>query len=322
MSIKSDNTKGNPYHNEDDGKFTSPDDSKTSDKSELKVSADAVQTLSKAVIVPKIKVNSANLEAIKNKINDINQCANIPKLTSAIDIENHIEEYFSKQVCGKLVELYGNSPNCSSYQFRPASNQNKVLELFPNVLAKYRFKDNHAKYISNEEYRKLSNTNGFLKNYRGMSSYGTKAQAIKDGYCDSDLNRFDLLCPNEGNCWGSNIYTSYSYNTARGYAGGYGTVIYGVLDERNAHTMTPNQLRNIMSSLNASSIEQRVNNHLLKNGIDNTKSARIAKSFVTALKKDIGLVAIMLGVDFFEARDGQSQRNILNASRWYINKDM
>jgi hypothetical protein len=265
-----------------------------------------------------------------SRLNDLNQCANVPKLVSARDVENNIENYFSKQVCNKIVELYGNSDNCSSYQFRPKSNPNKVLEIFPNVLAKYRFKDNHAHYIDERAYQQMlyQPNSDYIKIYRGMSSQGEKAQAIMDSYCDASVDRFDLLCPNSGNCYGSNIYTSYNIRVAQNYAGrgsfGYGgTVIYGILDKKNAHTMEYEDIEEVQYNLSTrqQTIESKVSQKLLSMGVDESKSSRIAHSFAYAVSHDIGLVAILLGIDYFAAPDGQSQRNILNASRWYINKD-
>lgn len=328
MVTKSDNEIGNPYH-DDEGKFTSANETgeKSSQEQEpvlgikLKAGAD-LSKLSKKDEQPKIKIKEgSSLNDLFARLNDLNQCANVPKLFSATDIENHIEEYFSKQVCDKIVELYGNSPNCRSYQFRPKGNPNKVLEIFPNVLAKYRFKDNHAHYIDENEYIKLSNNSEYLKIYRGFSSTGAKATNIIDGYVNPSLDSFDLLCPNEGNAHGSNIYTSYSPSVARNYAGGYGTIIYGVLNQHNAYVLPESTLKIVQRKLNINSIENKVEQKLLSSGVDDAKSKRISHSFALALSRDVGLVAILLGADYFEAADGQMQKNILNASRWYINKD-
>lgn len=308
MAIKSNNSQGNPYHDESSGEFTSPNSS-----------GNEQQKISSSTPTLKIKVKGEGLTGLANKLNDLNQCANVPKLSSGRDIESHIEEYFSKQVCDKINELYGNSANCASYQYRPKSNPRKVLEIFPNVLAKYRYKDNHAHYISNEEYSSMVYQQRLTRIYRGFSSTGQKAMSIKDSYVNPDLNSFDLLCPAGNNCFGSNVYTSTSRSVAIGYAGGYdGTIIDGVLDERGAYHMNSKILERIRDSIDYNSIKPKIEQKFISNGIEADKSARIAKSFVNAMSNDIGICGILLGLDYFEANDSQAQKNLLNVSRWYI----
>ena len=140
------------------------------------------------------------------------------------------------------------------YQYRPKSNPNKVLEIFPNILAKYRYKDNHAHYISDEEYSSMVYQQRLTRVYRGFKSTGQKALRIKDSYVNPDLNSFDLLCPAGDNCFGSNIYTSMNQSTAQSYSGYSGTIIYGVLDERGAYRMSSNDLRKIVDSIDRDAI--------------------------------------------------------------------
>ena len=344
MAKKSSNTIGNPYHDESTGEFTSPDKDKESNQNQsfstlsLKKGVDLSNFPKKPTIQLKKDVDISNLSKsnTKNdnihlkqgmslsdfvsKLDDLNQCANVPRLSSARDIENHIEEYFSKQVCTKINELYGHSDNCQSYQYRPKSNPNKILEIFPNVLAKYRYKDNHAHYISFDEYQRLKTQPGYIQIYRGFSSVGMKAQNIKNSYVNPDLNSFDLLCPAGGNCYGSNVYTSTNFRTAQSYAGysGGGTVIYGILDENNAYSMSSRQVSSISRSIDKTNIATKIENKMIENGIDQTRANKIANSFVKAMNNDIGVCAILLGLDYFEATDGQFQKNLLNLSRWYI----
>lgn len=328
MATKSSNTQGNPYHDEE-GKFTSADNNgsksgqelqnqdlsvqKLEQKAQLKTDAD-LSTIKKTSI--KLK-QGKTLQGLIDELNDINQVANIPHLQSARDIENNIEQFFSKQVCSKIDELYGRNPNISSYQYTPKSNPGKVLEIFPNVLAKYRYKDNHAHYIDQGTYSR--NANDFEHIYRGFSSTGSKAQAILDAYCDASLGSFDYLCPNNGNCHGSNVYTSIYQSTARSYAGYGGTVIYGLLDNKSSFYMYERTIAGVQNNINYTGLEDRIKNAVEKNGIETTRAQRIAHSFCRALQKDVGLCAILLGCDYFIATDSE-QRNLLNLGKWYIRK--
>lgn len=321
MATKSSNTQGNPYHDEE-GKFTSADDAgakkelelqKIEQKAQLKTGAD-LSTFKK----PSIKMKEGmTLQGLVDRLDDINQVSNIPKLKSARDIESHIEQFFSKQVCHKIDELYGKTSDIASYQYHPKANPYKTLEIFPNVLAKYRYKDNHAHYIDNGTYAR--NPNNFERIYRGMSSSGSKAQAILNGYCDANLGAFDYLCPDGGNCHGSNIYTSIYKSTASSYAGYDGTIIYGLLDRNSSYYMGERSIDLIQRNINFDGLEDRITNAITKNDIDFARAQRIAHSFCKALAKDVGLCAILLGCDFFIATDTE-QRNLLNLSKWYIRK--
>lgn len=316
MPTKSNNTQGNPYHDEE-GKFTSADDTGVSGgfRNELGHPTSITPNTPKK---PTLKLkNTVSLDDLVARLDDINQVANIPRLNSARDIENNIEQFFSKQVCSKIDELYGKTSDVSSFQYHPKANPHKTLEIFPNVMAKYRYKDNHAHYIDYATYSR--NPNRFEYIYRGMSSTGSKAQAILDGYCDANLGAFDYLCPDGENCHGSNVYTSIYQSTARGYAGGGGTIIYGLLDKNSSYYMGESSIYRIQQNINYDGMEDRISQAMAKNGIEQTRAQRIAHSFCRALAKDVGLCAIMLGCDFFIATDSE-QRNLLNLSKWYIRK--
>lgn len=317
MPTKSNNTQGNPYHDEE-GKFTSANDTggfanELNNEVRLKAGADLSQ-----IKKPTIKLKSGmTLQGLVDRLDDINQVANIPHLQSARDIENNIEQFFSKQVCSKIDELYGKTTGIASYQYHPKANPNKTLEIFPNVLAKYRYKDNHAHFIDSGTYQR--NPNRFEHIYRGMSSTGSKAQGILNAYCDASLGAFDYLCPDGDNCHGSNVYTSIYPSTARSYAGYGGTIIYGLLDRESSYYMYESAINRIKNSINYDGLEDRISQTVAKNGVEPTRAQRIAHSFCRALAKDVGLCAIMLGCDFFIATDSE-QRNLLNLSKWYIRK--
>lgn len=339
MATKSTNTQGNPYHDEE-GKFTSPEGVgekkdelvKFRPKIKLKEGVD-LGTIKKPTI--KMKTGTT-LQGLVDRLNDLNQVANIPKLRSARDIEDNIENYFSKQVSDKLNEMYGMSQNCSSFQFRPKANQNVCLNLFTCVLGKYRYKDNHAHLVSSEEFDKILSPNEFniatnqfsgygyygssnaatIKDFqpvfRGITSSGDKRRNILNSYGTLDLNNYDIY----GNgMYGTNIYTTVNIN----YARSYGQPMYGILDTRGAFYMTENQIRSIQNNINVVGLEQRVEKKLLSNGISEDRAKRIASSFIKSIRSDMSLTSVLLGLDF-QVCD-RHQRNILNLNRWYIRNE-
>lgn len=318
MATKSSNTQGNPYHDEATGEFTSAGSG--SAKTE-QVEATGIR-LKPGVDLSTIKARTAirlkegaTLSGFAERLRDISSTTNIPKLTSARDIEAHITEFFSKQVIGKVNELYASSPDCASYQFHPKSNPRMTLEIFPNVLGKYRYPDNHAKIVSVSEFNQLSRSWTGERIFRGISSSGEKARGIVNSYGRVDLNNFDYYCPNGGNCYGSNIYTTVQRSYAASYAWG-GTMIEGLLDSRNSWSMSYDSVRRIMNNIDATAVFDKVSAHLESSGLDHDRAQRIAKSFSNAIKQDPGITAILMGLDYYIA-DGH-QRNLFNLGKWII----
>jgi hypothetical protein len=191
-----------------------------------------------------------------------------------------------------------------------------ILEIFPNVLGKYRYKDNHAHIVDGAEFNKLAASGKYTKIYRGISSRGEIAKNIVGNYGIVDLNNFDYYGPNGGNCYGSNIYTTIDYSYASSYAGYNGTMINGLLDEKNSKYMTYNQVYKIRIGLDQFLIEDNVTNHLTKMGLDSDRAKKIGKSFARAVTNDNGLVAILMGLDFYISDN--HQRNLFNLNKWII----
>lgn len=302
MAKKSSNTQGNPYHDEETGEFTSPGSS-----SSTPTPIEAPQGL-------KLKIKQGvNVAGI---ISELNQVSNIKRLTTSDEIEENITQFFSKTVVEKIDSLYGKTAGCASFQFRPKANPNIILEIFPNVLGKYRYKDNHAHIITSEQYKTMVYSGKYNRIYRGISSSGERARNIINNYGTIDLDSFDYYCPNGGNCYGSNIYTTVNMSYARSYSGYQGTLIEGVLDEKNSWSMPYDSVRKICNNLNEQNISDKVSKHLESVGLESDRANRIGKSFARAVKNDAGLVAILMGLDYYIA-DGH-QRNLFNLNKWYI----
>ena len=319
MAKKSSNTQGNPYHDESTGEFTSADGASGSRVEEApKIKIKSGVDLSSIKINKGIKLKEGqSFQGLQERLADLNQSINVPKLTSARDIESHITEFFSKQVISKINELYASTSDCASYQFHPKSNPHMILEIFPNVLGKYRYKDNHAKVVSAQEFNQLAMSMlGSERIWRGITSSGEKARGIVGSYGRVDLNNFDYYCPNGGNCYGSNIYTTVDRSYAKGYTGYGGTLIEGILDSRNSWHMDYNSVLRIQGNIDQNTIFNSLSVHLEKSGLDQARAQRIAKSFSNAIKQDPGVVAILMGLDYYIAAG--HQRNLFNLSKWII----
>lgn len=269
------------------------------------------------------------------KLQDISQGINVPLLNSPEEVEQNIEKFFSKQVIGHLDRLYGKAGGwCSADQFHPKSNPNVDLNLFTCVFGKYRYKDNHAHLISQEDYNKMAaDTTHYRKVYRGFTSEGEKRANIIKSYITPDINNIDIY----GNgVYGTNVYTStdysYSYNS---YAGRQDSKVLYCLVDRTANKIETGKLRtmrdrsftrhydyNTGKSIKPPlriSLENKIENHLIANGIEAERAKNMAKDFGETLERDESLLAILLGYDYQVSSSGQ-QRNILNLDKWYIAK--
>ncbi len=306
---------GNPYHDKE-GKFTSPEGVGSGGGVEKKT--ENVISYNSDEIKPKLKIKtSIDVQELKKTLDDFNQTSNVPRLYSARDIEDNCAQLFSKNVTNHINELYGKSSDVSSYQFHPKANPHMTLEIFPNVLGKYRYKDNHAAIVDIEKFNELLYSGQYEKIYRGISSRGQKAIDIVSSYGKIDLNNFDYYCPNAGNCYGSNVYNTVDRNYAMSYAGyGNGTLINGLLDNRNSWHMRYDDVIRIKNSIDSNKVFTNVQAQLEKNGLDTARAQRIAKSFSNAIKNDAGLVAICMGLDYYISAN--HQRNLFNLKKWII----
>lgn len=348
MATKSDNTQGNPWHDEE-GKFTSKDG-----ESGQKLSVSSGEILNRIeniqnqgqqgqTIKPKFKIKS-DASKILGQLSSMNEVSKIPVLQSAQDIYENIERFFSKATIEKIDQFFGKTPDCSPWQFHPKSAPNVSLPIFPCIIGKYRYKDNHARLVSREEFNQLianDQYNSIVRNYY-QSAYGSSRTAkqvlslqpvfrgitarnrqdlsnIIDSYVVMDYNNFDYY---GGGCYGSNVYTSVDKHYSESYASsyrGYGHMIYGILDTRGARYLNDDNLQSIQYMLRGYNLSSRIEKHLIQNGMEENRANQIAKSFEYCARNDLGMCGILLGLDFSVSED--HQRNIYNLARWNIRKD-
>ena len=71
-----------------------------------------------------------------------------------------------------------------------------------------------------------------------------------------------------------------------------------------------------MHGIDGNKVYNSVATHLNKQGLSQERAQRIAKSFSTAIKNDPGIVAILMGLDYYISDN--HQRNLFNLSKWVI----
>ncbi len=316
---KSNNEKGNQFHDDTTGEFTSKDGAGASSSAPKE---------EEQAVAPKIKLKAGtDLQSFFEKAKDMNTCAEVPLLRSVEDIDANIDKLFSKKVCSNIDSLYGKTTNVSSYNFAPDPSRPRIaLNIFVCVLGKNRYKDNHARYIDQNEFRLLSNQNGYKKVYRGFSSEGDKRKKILDGYVSPDVNFFSVY--GVQGAYGTNLYTTVNKNYALGYADYHEEkIMQALLDTRNSKYIDTDDLDHIQYRLKSNtellkSIKGKVKQQFEKSGVDSTRSDRIANSFIKTLTSyDESILGILLGYDYQISES--HQRNILNLGKMLIlNKDL
>ncbi len=252
------------------------------------------------------------------KLNDFSQSSEVGFLSTPQEITGNIGKILSKNVVSHIDRLYGQSTNCSSYQFHPKSNPHVNLNIFTCVLGKYRFKSNHAHFVDAQEYDKMQYDPRYEKVYRGITSTGEKRRNILNGYTTYDINNVDIY----GNgIFGTNVYTTTRYTYASGYAYGDSGIIYGLVakDAKTCDSVSLNSEKSTFIRRYGDEMKSAVKKAFENGGVDSDRAQRIADSFVKSVQTDVSLYALIKGYDY-QISDGH-QRNILNLNKWYIRRE-
>ena len=347
MPIKSDNTHGNPYHDEGTGEFTSPDAASSANNS-ADVSAKS------GTFAIKLK-EGVNVDDIKKELSERQLVYRMPFFQSASDIENYIEDFFPKKLVDELVQYYDFSGTRSrpfDYPFFTFSDGSKGLQsnLFVQILSKYRYPQLYCDTISNEEFNhavslikaqgsgkftqyyddytgypshdldRLAQDNdigcGLVLGYRGIQfawdrDGRQKLREALDSYIG--LHTTQPSYSDQG-CYGTVNYVAMSKNYARRYDGYGGHIMKHIIDVRNAKIMYEPQVNRIKSALtsHASSIQQRLENHF-STMMDSDKAAKLAQGVIGSIKYDFGFTCALMGGDVVIAGiDNGNQIDVLN----------
>jgi len=332
--------KGNPNHapkgapGGTGGQFVSGPESGAEPVAETKKKkASASTAKKKAPFRKKVQVDLSKLDSMFAKLQDLNQAISVGPLSTAEELEQNIEKLFSKKVIGHIDRLYGKGNEYEKGIFHPESNPNMNLNLFTCVLGKYRYPDNHARFIPEDEFNKLAaDKEHYTMVFRGFTSEGEKRRKILKGYGTIDIDNIDIY----GNgVYGTNVYTSTTYEySLRHYAGGNPNKVLHCLVDRNARKVFTGDLQrecnqklkshydyNLHKEVETplmTSIKTKFEQHLINNGIEQTRAHSMAKDFGKSLENDVSLFAVLLGYDYQVSESG-NQRNILNLNKWIIN---
>ena len=103
MAKVSSNEKGNKYHDEKTGEFTTANGGSAKQGETTTLKSEIPESLP----TPKLKLKEGvDLEALRKKISERQQLGKIPYLQTSNEIENHIEEFFPEMMIRDIEKIY------------------------------------------------------------------------------------------------------------------------------------------------------------------------------------------------------------------------
>lgn len=304
MATKSTNIKGNPYHDEATGEFTSADGSSSKGgESQQDIKAD----LSQPNTAPTPTVKSfkfrfkGNIEDLRNDLRKSKQVSSIPFLRSARDIEEHLEDFFSSEVVKNIDSKFGkfNIPY-KYFNLRTDPDQRCGVNIFAACIGKKRWDNNFLKLIEHDEYLKLSQNTNFLQIWRGLRGDDATFQIIANSYSSKENEM--IYGSVGGTCYGIAVYASNNKWEAISYANNDRRHVMDLILNKNAKTMDYNTICRIRDDFNRnrSSILQKVEKIFLDNGIESSRAKTMATSFGYTMG-DEGFIAMLCGVEWYKS---------------------
>lgn len=347
MATISDNTQGNKYHSENDGKFISPNE--VGGNSEQQKTA------------PKLKLKKGvDIEALKLKVEELKQISNIPYLKSAQDVVNYFPKFFVKGLVEDIDKIYGKELGsrpyiCSPFKFRDG-REGLRINLFSYMLGKHRYKTRGSEAIDFNEYNRLKSIidrdgSGKFSQYRDQngsrSRYVDRTEQLAQksdigcgmvlGYRGIPVHGNDMVdigqnyigegsmpaVYGEQGCYGTVHYVAMSESYAKSYAGYGGHIYKHIIDVKNSNVLYEHELYQIQRDLkqNSGYLQQMAEQHFSK-FVDSNRARELAQGFVGSINYDQGFVAVMLGADCLVAGIGNGhQIDLLNFGKAKILKD-
>lgn len=320
MAVISNNEKGNKYHDEKTGEFTSPGaGSAAVDSAPQKLEIPNDDSARKASeLPPTAKFKFKNMSELKNTLNSIHQVSSIPPLNSARDIEEHLEQYFSKEVIDSIDSKFGKFKiPYKYYNLRTDPEQKCGVNIFAACIGKRRWKNNYLKMVDKQEYNNLYNTYNYTKIFRGIEAWTDENyNLIADSYSSKENEM--IYGSSGGTCYGIAVYGSTWISEANGYAERRDDrhTMYLLLDKR-ARTMGYNTICSIRNdfSRKGDTIVPRVEQIFLKHGIEPSRAKQMATSFGYTMN-DEGFVAMLLGVEWYNSGSYHMVENLGAMYRW------
>ena len=335
MATKSSNTKGNPYHDENTGEFTSSENA-SGKKEELNSSDfnqpsgertfklksdvsldDAKQSLQEGNIKKTFKLKgNASLEDARERLSRHNQVASIPFLSSANDIEQHLDKFFPKEVIQNIDSVFGKfSIPYKYFNLRTDPHQRCGCNIFAAFIGKKRWQNNYIRLIDQSTYQQLSSNRSCTQLFRGLRGTDTDFETIANSY--SSIENPMIYGSVGGTCYGIAVYASDERYEARSYADGNSRHVMDLILDRNAKTMSYNNICRIRNDLQnrKSYIVPKVEQIFVDNGIEPSRAKQMAASFGITIG-DEGFVAMLCGVEWYQSGSYHMIENLGSLYRW------
>ena len=155
MATKSTNTQGNPYHDEDTGEFTSPENSGTK-KISLSLKPQ-FQKPSTTEGTSKLHLKSdMDLSELKARIEAKKAVYDMPFFNSAVDIENNIDRMFIEPLVKELDANYKYNNTSRPFDYSPFKFNNGQsglrVNMFVQILSQYRYPQKYCEIIDKAEF--------------------------------------------------------------------------------------------------------------------------------------------------------------------------
>lgn len=358
MPIKSDNTKGNPYHDEETGEFTSEGAGNgKSEEIEEKVLYNKLPSAGKA----KIKVG-ANLEEARKKVAERKQVYNLPYMTSASDISNFIESFFPEMLINEVSKYYdfdgtrGGAPY--EHAFFEFSDGTRGLRsnIFVQILSKYRYPQQYCDVINADEYNNCvnlinnqgsgkftqyydyksrgsdySNLDKLSKNpdlgcglvlgYRGVQFYYDNHWQEHLNECLNSYIGYHTTQPSYSSqgCYGTVNYVAMSKSYAHSYDGTRGHIMKHIINVKDAKIMYEPQVYEIKNQLESNAnVIQQKLEKHFSKYMDANKAQKLATGVVGSIKYDLGTTCVLMGGDVLIAGIGNG--NQIDILNWKMAK--
>lgn len=336
MATKSSNTKGNPYHDESTGEFTSSDNT-SGKKEELAISSDFDDTDKKTFkLKSDISLDDAkqslqenntkkvfkfkgnmSLDDARGQLSRHTQVSSIPFLGSANDIEEHLEEFFPEEVVRKIDSYFGKfSIPYKYFNTRTDPQERCGVNIFAACIGKKRWPDNYMKLIDGNEYQKLvSDSRNFTQLFRGLSGDDNAFNTIANSYSSKENEM--IYGSVGGTAYGIAVYASSERWEAVSYARNNSNHVMNLVLNKNARTMSYRQICNIRDDLSnrRQSILKKVEQILLNHGIEQSRVKQMVASFGYTMS-DEGFVAMLCGVEWYKSGTYHMIENLGSVYRW------
>ena len=298
MAIKSNNTQGNPYHDEQTGEFTSANSS-----SEKSQQVNPVTTSNEAQPVKTFKFKiKGNVEDLRDRLQKSKQISSIPFLSSAYDVEENLENFFTPEIINNIDSKFGkfNIPY-KYFNLRTDPQQRCGVNIFAACIGKKRWPNNYLRLVDYQEYDRLLTNYRHRPLYRGLRGSDTEFETIANSYSSKENEM--IYGSVGGTAYGIAVYASNYRSEAVSYAGGYRDHVMDMILDTNARTMSYSQICRIRNDLSNRKevIRPKVEKIFIDNGIEPSKARQMAVSFTDYTLTDEGFVAMLCGVEWYQS---------------------